>query len=70
MFVWARLPSRYAHGVQKSDEVLAGAKVFITPGGIFGDAGDQFVRVSLCSKQEVLQEAIERVKAAFGHEKI
>lgn len=70
MFVWARIPSRYANGFQLSDEVLAGAKVFITPGGIFGDAGDQFVRVSLCSKQELLQEAIERIKAAFGYEKI
>jgi aspartate/methionine/tyrosine aminotransferase len=35
--------------------------VFITPGGIFGNAGDGFVRVSLCSTEEKLAEAIERI---------
>jgi LL-diaminopimelate aminotransferase len=69
MFVWARIPNHYESGFQLSDEVLAGAKVFITPGGIFGDAGNRFVRVSLCSKKEVLEEAIERIKASFGYEK-
>jgi aspartate/methionine/tyrosine aminotransferase len=43
--------------------VLAKASVFITPGGIFGDGGNNYVRVSLCSKKEVLEEAIERIKA-------
>lgn len=62
MFVWAKIPSMYKDGFQLSDEVLNKAKVFITPGGIFGNAGEQFVRVSLCSKREVLQEAIERIK--------
>lgn len=69
MFVWARVPSSYESGFQLSDGVLARARVFITPGGIFGDAGDHFVRVSLCSKKEVLAEAIDRITAAFGDEK-
>ncbi len=62
MFVWAAIPSEFKSGYELSDKVLNEARVFITPGGIFGDAGDAFVRVSLCSKQEVLQEAINRVK--------
>jgi aspartate/methionine/tyrosine aminotransferase len=41
--------------------------VFITPGGIFGNAGDGFVRVSLCSKKEVLSQAIERVEKMLGN---
>jgi aspartate/methionine/tyrosine aminotransferase len=42
--------------------LLNKSNVFITPGGIFGNAGDSYIRVSLCSKREVLQEAIERIK--------
>jgi aspartate/methionine/tyrosine aminotransferase len=63
MFVWAKIPTGYASGFELSDAVLAKARVFITPGGIFGDAGNGFVRVSLCSKKEVLEEAISRVMA-------
>jgi LL-diaminopimelate aminotransferase len=63
MFVWAKIPASYANGFALSDEVLHKANVFITPGGIFGNAGDGFVRVSLCSKKEVLVNAIERVKS-------
>jgi aspartate/methionine/tyrosine aminotransferase len=35
--------------------------VFITPGGIFGDAGDQYIRVSLCSTEEKFTEALNRI---------
>jgi len=38
------------------------AGVFITPGGIFGDAGKNYVRVSLCSTEEKISESIERIK--------
>jgi aspartate/methionine/tyrosine aminotransferase len=44
-----------------SDEVLYNADVFITPGGIFGSAGEQYVRISLCSDVKNLTEAISRV---------
>lgn len=66
MFVWAKIPSRYDNGFQLSDEVLDKAKVFITPGGIFGNAGDKYVRLSLCSNGEVLDQAIERIEKHFG----
>ena len=62
MFVWARIPDRYTDGYILSDEILQGANVFITPGGIFGTGGDHFVRISLCSPEEKIQEAIERIR--------
>jgi aspartate/methionine/tyrosine aminotransferase len=62
MFVWARIPNRYSDSYVLSDEVLHGANVFITPGGIFGTGGDRFVRISLCSPEEKIQEAIKRIK--------
>lgn len=66
MFVWARIPAHYDSGFDLSDAVLKNANVFITPGGIFGDAGERYVRVSLCSKKELLEEAISRVNAAMA----
>jgi aspartate/methionine/tyrosine aminotransferase len=62
MFVWARIPAGFKDGFALSDKVLYGANVFITPGGIFGKAGDGYIRVSLCSSMEKLQESIERVR--------
>jgi len=47
MFVWAAIPGKYKNGFELSDEVLYKANVFITPGGIFGTAGDKYIRVSL-----------------------
>jgi aspartate/methionine/tyrosine aminotransferase len=63
MFVWARVPSAYESGYALSDEVLQNAFVFITPGGIFGSAGDGYVRVSLCSTEEKITESLNRIKA-------
>ncbi len=62
MFVWAKIPSTYKDGYAVSDEVLYNSNVFITPGGIFGKAGDQYIRVSLCGSIERFEEAIKRIK--------
>ncbi|UYQ93944.1 aminotransferase class I/II-fold pyridoxal phosphate-dependent enzyme [Chitinophaga horti] len=64
MFVWAQIPAGYADGYAVSDEVLQKAKVFITPGGIFGENGKGYIRVSLCKGEKVFSEAIERIKAS------
>jgi aspartate/methionine/tyrosine aminotransferase len=61
LFVWASIPGKYKDGYQLSDEVLHNANVFITPGGIFGSAGDKYVRVSLCATEEKIDEAINRI---------
>jgi LL-diaminopimelate aminotransferase len=66
MFVWASIPGNYKDGYEVSDKVLYGANVFITPGGIFGSAGNKYVRVSLCTKEEKLDEAIERIKTQLN----
>lgn len=61
LFVWAKIPSKYKTGYALSDDVLYNANVFITPGGIFGNAGDGYVRVSLCSPVEKLEEATRMI---------
>lgn len=62
MFVWASIPSSYKDCYELSDEILYGTNVFITPGGIFGTAGDRYIRVSLCNTEEKLKQAIGRVQ--------
>ena len=61
LFVWASVPAEFENGFALSDEVLENANVFITPGGIFGDAGNNYIRVSLCAKEQVFREAILRI---------
>jgi len=61
LFVWARIPRKYKNGYELSDEVLYNSNVFITPGGIFGSAGEKYVRVSLCATVEKISEAINRL---------
>ena len=62
LFVWAKISSEYKNGYEMSDRILYDARVFITPGAIFGSAGDQYIRVSLCCSEEKLKECIQRIK--------
>jgi len=63
MFVWAAIPDNYLDGYELSDKVLYNCNVFITPGGIFGSAGNKYVRVSLCTTEEKIDEAIQRISS-------
>jgi len=64
LFVWAKIPAAYPDGYALSDAVLQQSRVFITPGGIFGDGGNAYIRVSLCATMEVLDGAYHRIVAA------
>lgn len=63
LFVWAKIPSKYENCYSLADDTLYKAKVFVTPGGIFGSSGEKYIRISLCGKIETLDAAIERLKA-------
>jgi LL-diaminopimelate aminotransferase len=63
MFLWGRIPDKYEDVEQLTERVLHEAKVFITPGFIFGSNGKRYVRISLCAKDDKIGEALERVKA-------
>lgn len=65
MFVWARIADSYKDAYQLSDQVLSDARVFITPGGIFGSQGKNYIRISLCASEQTLDEAIKRIKAVI-----
>jgi aspartate/methionine/tyrosine aminotransferase len=61
MFVWAKIPGHAEDGHAFIDDVLRQTGVFMTPGNIFGNNGRQYVRISLCAKEHILQSALERV---------
>ena len=63
MFLWAKVPEKYKNGAELADKILYEARVFITPGMVFGSEGENFIRISLCATEEKLKEAKERIKS-------
>jgi len=61
LFLWGRIPDSEKSGEALADRILQQAKVFITPGFIFGDNGERYVRISLCAPVEKLEEAARRI---------
>lgn len=66
LFVWGKLPDGAPDSKQFVDELLHGARVFITPGAIFGRNGERFVRISLGSSAGKLEEAWNRIREFRG----
>ena len=63
MFKKKKISENIKDGYELSDQVLYKSNVFITPGGIFGSAGNQYIRVSLCGSITKFEEAIQRIEA-------
>lgn len=63
MFLWGRIPETFTDVEELTERVLHEARVFITPGFIFGTNGSRYIRISLCAKEEKMLEALERIKA-------
>ncbi len=62
MFLWGKIPEHYNNAEELTEKLLHEARVFITPGFIFGSNGERYIRISLCAKEEKIQLALERIK--------
>ena len=62
MFLWGRIPDKYNQVEDLTEHILHDARVFITPGFIFGSNGERYIRISLCAKEEKLEAALQRIK--------
>ena len=62
MFLWGRIPDQYTDVEQLTERILHEARVFITPGFIFGSNGNRYIRISLCAKEEKIKEALQRIQ--------
>lgn len=61
MFLWGKIADKYANAEQLTERVLHEARVFITPGFIFGSNGERYVRISLCAQDDKMQDALRRI---------
>lgn len=67
LFLWGKIPESENSSEVLADKILYGAKVFITPGFIFGSNGERYIRISLCATEQRMNEALERIKAYIGN---
>lgn len=62
LFLWGRIPDDEKSVEEFCDRILYQARVFVTPGFIFGSNGDRYLRISLCATEDRMEEALRRVK--------
>jgi LL-diaminopimelate aminotransferase len=60
LFVWAKLPEGIENAEAYVDSILYDKHIFLTPGTVFGSAGEGYVRFSLCAPEGIIKEAINR----------
>jgi aspartate/methionine/tyrosine aminotransferase len=61
LFLWGRIPDTEPSSEALADRLLYNARVFLTPGFIFGSNGERYIRISLCTPVERMQEALQRI---------
>ena len=61
LFVWAKIPSG-KKSEEITDMILYNQDVFITPGTVFGDQGEGYIRFSLCIDKDSMTEVLDRIK--------
>lgn len=62
MFLWGRIPDHYSDAEALTERILHEARVFLTPGFIFGSNGQRYVRISLCANESRMAEALHRIQ--------
>jgi alanine-synthesizing transaminase len=65
MYVWARIPEAYRAlgSLEFTKQLLAKAKVSVSPGIGFGDYGDEHVRFALIENENRIRQAVRGIKA-------
>ena len=63
LFLWGKVPNG-ENCYDFCDRLLYEKHIFVTPGGVFGSEGMQYVRISLCASEELLQRVLCRIQNA------
>ena len=61
IYVWAPVPEGFASSEAYCEHVLEEVAVVLSPGSIYGPAGEGWFRISLTTPDERLLEAVERL---------
>ena len=67
MYVWAKIPEAYRKlgSLEFTKQVLAKAKVSVSPGIGFGEFGDEYVRFALIENEARTRQAVRGIKQMF-----
>jgi len=67
MYIWARIPEPYRAlgSLEFAKQMLAKAKVSVSPGIGFGDHGDDHVRFALIENKARIRQGVRGIKAMF-----
>ena len=66
IYVWAPVPAGYESSEAYCEHVLEQAAVVLSPGAIYGPAGEGWFRISLTTADDRLLEAVKRLGALGG----
>ena len=66
IYVWAPVPEGFASSEVYCEHVLEQAAVVLSPGAIYGPAGEGWFRISLTTADDRLLEAVKRLGALGG----
>jgi LL-diaminopimelate aminotransferase len=64
IYVWARVPDGYS-SAGFAEKVLEEANVIVAPGNSYGPSGEGYIRISLATPDDRLEEAITRIEATL-----
>lgn len=72
MYIWARIPEQYRHlgSLEFAKQLLAKAKVCVSPGIGFGEYGDEYVRFALVENEARIRQAIRGIKTMLRDDKL
>lgn len=66
LFIWGKVPNSLMNGEMLADKLLYEKRIFITPGHVFGNQGNLYLRISLCSPVSDMQAALYRIQTGFN----
>ena len=66
IYVWAPVPAGFASSVAYCEHVLERTGVVLSPGAIYGPAGEGWFRISLTTPDDRLLEAVKRLGSLGG----
>lgn len=65
IFIWAPIPEKFTSSLEFTKQLAEKTGIIVVPGIAFGQEGEGYVRIGLVQKEEILAEAVDRIKNIF-----
>jgi transcriptional regulator with XRE-family HTH domain len=70
LYVWARLPEGERSSAEFAARLIDATGVVVTPGASYGENGEGYIRISLTTPDDRLEEALKRLSAFARGEQV